>query len=137
MPRSGIWSEVKLNEIVCWVRMINFHPKVFTLNNVKRLGNLAGRVVEVNWENTKMILMKREVRVKIAFPIFTPIVVGKYILVEGTKHWIQFKFDLLPLICYKCGWLGHDQSGCNRNQVMVEEESTRRKVPLCGGWLKT
>lgn len=62
-----------------------------------------------------MITMKREVRVKIAFPIFSHIFVQKYILVDGVKQWVQFKFDLLPLFSFKFGWFDHEQRACEKS----------------------
>ncbi|KAF4347039.1 hypothetical protein G4B88_001085 [Cannabis sativa] len=106
-PSSGQWRDARLDKVSIWVKMRGFPLKALTVNNVKRLGSMAGGEVFA----------------------------GRYIPVDGGRRWVQFKFDKLPLLCFKCGYWGHDQIGC-RKELAVEVSITGSHVPKYGAWLR-
>uniref|UniRef100_A0A803PWX1 Reverse transcriptase domain-containing protein n=1 Tax=Cannabis sativa TaxID=3483 RepID=A0A803PWX1_CANSA len=134
-PTSGQWRDARLDTISCWVRMKGLPLKAITLNNIQRLGNLAGKVEDIVWNNPQQIFLNGYVRVKIGFPIQREVFVGRYIPVDGDKRWVQFKFDKLPLICFKCGFWGHDQLNCTK-EVVMEMNLQGAPVQKYGQWLK-
>ncbi|KAF4386209.1 hypothetical protein F8388_016461 [Cannabis sativa] len=134
-PTSGQWRDARLDTISCWVRMKGLPLKAITLNNIQRLGNLAGKVEDIVWNNPQQIFLNGYVRVKIGFPIQREVFVGRYIPVDGEKRWVQFKFDKLPLICFKCGFWGHDQLNCTK-EVVMEMNLQGTPVQKYGQWLK-
>ncbi|KAF4383478.1 hypothetical protein G4B88_000178 [Cannabis sativa] len=134
-PTSGQWRDARLDSVSCWVRMRGLPLKALTLNNIKQLGNMAGKVEDIVWNNPQQIFLNGYVRVKIGFSIQREVFVGRYIPVDGGKRWVQFKFDKLPLLCFKCGFWGHDQSVCTKALVM-EMNSQGTPVPKYGQWLK-
>ncbi|KAF4397904.1 hypothetical protein G4B88_019625, partial [Cannabis sativa] len=134
-PESGQWRDARLDKVSLWVKMRGFPLKALTVNNVKRLGSMAGDVEDIIWNNPQQIFLNGYVRVKIGFPIRNAIFVGRYIPVDGGKRWVQFKFEKLPLLCFKCGYWGHDQVGCDKTMVM-EVNLTGGQVPKYGIWLR-
>ncbi|KAF4357673.1 hypothetical protein F8388_007209 [Cannabis sativa] len=63
-----------------------------------------------------------------------PIMVGASLLDEGSKKvWCYFKFERLPLVCFKCDCLGHEEKSCTGTPIMNEaivEEVKRRRLGL-------
>ncbi|KAF4388079.1 hypothetical protein F8388_014762 [Cannabis sativa] len=134
-PQSGYWRDARLDKVSVWIKMRGFPLKALTVNNVKRLGSMAGDVEDIIWNNPQQIFLNGYVRVKIGFPVMDEIFVGRYIPVDGGKKWVQFKFDKLPLLCFKCGHLGHDQVGCDQSMAM-EISATGSQVPKYRVWLR-
>uniref|UniRef100_A0A803PV25 Reverse transcriptase domain-containing protein n=1 Tax=Cannabis sativa TaxID=3483 RepID=A0A803PV25_CANSA len=134
-PNSGQWRDARLDRVPLWVKMRGFPLKALTLNNVKRLGNLAGVVQDVVWNNPQQIFLNGYVRVRIGFPIMGEVFVGRFIPVDGGKRWVQLKFDKMPLICFNCGVWGHDQAICTK-PLALELNEHGDQVPKFGTWLK-
>ena len=52
--------------------------------------------------------------VKVILDVSLPLCRGRLISLEkGEKHWVSFKYDQLPNICYWCGCLDHDDKDCS------------------------
>ena len=55
----------------------------------------------------------RFIRVKVSLDISLPLCRGRLITLEnGKKHWVSFKYERLPNICYWCGRLDHNDKDC-------------------------
>ncbi|KAF4363194.1 hypothetical protein F8388_020764 [Cannabis sativa] len=134
-PRSGNWQDAKLDKVFSWVRIRGFPLKVFTLNNVKRFSSMAGEVVDIKWSSTQQVFLNNYVRVRIGFPLVHSIFVGRFIPSNGSKVWVQIKFEKLPLLYFKCGVWGHEQVDCAQEMAM-ESDVDGRLVPKYGSWLK-
>ena len=53
-------------------------------------------------------------RVRVKVDVTSPLCRGRVItLPNGSKHWIKFRYECLPSICYWCGWLDHDDRDCD------------------------
>ncbi|KAF4402324.1 hypothetical protein G4B88_003245 [Cannabis sativa] len=50
--------------------------------------------------------------------------------------WIQYKYERLPKLCFKCGLLTHDQSICFKTPTVVKDGSGNF-YPMYGIWLKS
>ncbi|KAH7860794.1 hypothetical protein Vadar_018043 [Vaccinium darrowii] len=51
----------------------------------------------------------------------------------GNKVWVDYKYERLSSMCFYCGWLGHEESGC-----IAKEEDSRAgnlKPSQYGTWL--
>ena len=55
----------------------------------------------------------RFMRVKVNLDISLPLCNGCVITLEnGNKHWVSFRYECLPNICYWCGRLDHNDKDC-------------------------
>ncbi|KAF4354333.1 hypothetical protein F8388_022995 [Cannabis sativa] len=75
------------------------------------------------------------VRMRIGFPLNASIFVGRFIPCGGKKHWIQFKFEHLPMLYFNCGIWGHEQKDCTSG-MLRETDAAGNLVPKYGSWLK-
>ncbi|KAF4371787.1 hypothetical protein F8388_023100 [Cannabis sativa] len=134
-PDTGQWRDAKLDKMYCWVRMKGMPLKAFTKKNVTRLAEMAGTLAELRWINEQKMFLNGYVRARIGFPLQQSIFVGRYVPCGGQQHWVQFKFERLPLLSFKCGVWGHEQTDCNGETIMVRGENGLN-VPKYGVWLK-
>ncbi|KAK1361721.1 hypothetical protein POM88_046195 [Heracleum sosnowskyi] len=132
---TGNWEDAIFKGVPCWVKMLGFPSNVFSENNIRRMGVLAGEILDVKWKDNNQSFLKRVGIARILYPLDKSIFVGKYIPVEGKKYWVQFKFDKLSFLCYKCGIWGHDWKTCESEWVKVESLDGK-VVNKYGMWLK-
>jgi hypothetical protein len=76
----------------------------------------------------KRIIIKIKVAINIHNPITSGIHVGNPI--DGT-NWIDFRYEKLPQVCFKCGMLGHAENVC-KNQAL----DLQTLAPL-GPWIRS
>uniref|UniRef100_A0A803QEB6 CCHC-type domain-containing protein n=1 Tax=Cannabis sativa TaxID=3483 RepID=A0A803QEB6_CANSA len=134
-PLSGNWGDARLDKVLCWVKVKGLPIKLFTKKNVTRLGEMAGEVVEIRWGDENRMFSNGYVRMRIGFPLNTSIFVGRFIPCGGKKHWIHFKFEHLPMLCFNCGIWGHEQKDC-AGGMRRETDDAGNLVPKYGSWLK-
>ena len=78
----------------------------------KEVGNRLGDVEEVEERKGKDDV-NFFLRVQVALPITKLIRRGGFIAgSDGERHWVQFKYERLPLFCHFYGMLGHDLKHC-------------------------
>ena len=76
------------------------------------MGSKLGSVVEEE-KKQKLEGQSYFMRVKVAVPLAKSIRRGAFLAdSEGTRHWVTFKYERLPLFCHYYGLLGHDLKHC-------------------------
>ena len=72
---------------------------------------------------------------EVALPITKPIRRGGFLIgSDGERHWVDYKYERLPVFCHFCGILGHDLKHCPAHY-----EESKRSTALdyqYGDWLK-
>ena len=75
----------------------------------------------------------RFMRVKVNLDISLPLCNGCVITLEnGNKHWVSFRYECLPNICYWCGQLDHDEDYAlwisSKDSLSFEEKQYSQKL---------
>ena len=74
-------------------------------------------------------------RIRVDVDITKPLMRGKMIQIEGMeKGWVHFKYERLPIYCYRCGILGHQERECQKTKkgcFTVDEDDFQ-----FGPWLR-
>lgn len=96
--------------------------------------NQLGKVLEVKKQrinDSQNFFM----RVKIAIPLDKEIRRGAFLAgSDEDKHWVNFKYEWLPIFCHYYGLLGHDLRYCAK---YFSKTTTGIEVDCgYGGWLK-
>uniref|UniRef100_A0A803QB80 Reverse transcriptase domain-containing protein n=1 Tax=Cannabis sativa TaxID=3483 RepID=A0A803QB80_CANSA len=65
-----------------------------------------------------------------------PIFSGFFLRRQKLKDlWIQYRYERLPKLCFKCGMLTHDQSICFKAPTVIKDDKGNF-YPMFGTWLK-
>lgn len=65
-----------------------------------------------------------------------PLFSGFFMKREKLKDlWLQFEYEKLPKICYKCGVISHEQKFCFKKPTVIKD-GNGAFFPLFGNWMK-
>lgn len=101
----------------------------------EQIGSQIGQVQDVGIyeypEKAKIV------KVKILFDISNPIRAGIYIgnEVDGI-NWVDFRFENLPMFCFKCGLIGHNEENCYSTSPQIQSTNAGKTNPR-GSWLRS
>ena len=51
-------------------------------------------------------------RIRVTIDIQKPLERGKSLNIAGKAHWVSFKYKNLPVFCFNCGRIAHEENGC-------------------------
>ncbi|KAK7858174.1 uncharacterized protein CFP56_013819 [Quercus suber] len=75
------------------------------------------------------------IRVRVNIDISQPLCLGRMVNMGGSKpDWISFQYDRLPIFCYWCGLLNHDEKDCSL--WLRSKRSLRKEEQQYGGWMR-
>jgi hypothetical protein len=94
------------------------------------VGSLMGTVEAAEFYEYpgKKVIIKIKVHINVHKPLPSGIHIGNP---KGGNCWIDFRYEKLPLICFKCGLVGHGENLC-RNPPM----NLGSLAPL-GPWIRS
>ena len=103
---------VKFTHSLFWIRIHNL-PILSMVREVgEDVGNHIGRLVEVDVPDNG-IAWGRYLRIRVEIDITKPLLRGKILEDDsGKPYWVDFRYEHLPIFCYRCGLLGHSGSDC-------------------------
>ena len=117
-----------------WIQIRNLPLSRMNKVNATDIGNTIGRVVQVD-ASPSGECRGRCIRVQILIDIEQPLCRGRYVDLGGSDpHWISFQYERLPIFCYWCGHLNHDERDC---KIWIDSgESLQKSDQQYGPWLK-
>jgi hypothetical protein len=128
--RNSDPSLLDFDHAAVWVQLWGLPPHCKTKQMGRSIGELLGRVEEsefYEYPRKKMII-----KIKVALDVHQPITPGILIGNENDgTHWIDFRYENLPQICFNCGLLGHEEKLCHNQKLEVEDSA-----PL-GPWIRS
>ena len=90
--------------------------------------------MEVQFESTQRAHWRNYIRFKAIINMENALCPGRFAPKPRKQAWVQFKYERLPIFCYKCGFIGHEQSHCEILQEMISD-IYGLSVPLFGPWM--
>ncbi|RHN54608.1 putative transcription factor interactor and regulator CCHC(Zn) family [Medicago truncatula] len=126
-------KDLNFSLVPLWIQLwgLPIHCKTATIG--KSIGEQPGEVMDS--AVYELADKAKFVNIKILFNISDPIRAGLFIgnKVDGV-NWIDFRFENLPMFCFKCGLIDHIEDNCINTQ---EEEDTIEveTVNPRGAWL--
>ena len=136
--QDAVLEDIKLSLIPFWVQAHGLPPSFDTEHCAKEMAPLIGKFLQYH-DNTlrrNAFRGRSYVRLRVEVDTAVPITAGFFLEREGkSKLWVQFRYERLSQICFKCGIIGHDHQGCPEEfQVMLGSPPFPR-VPMYGPWL--
>ena len=112
-----------------WVQIWGLPFELMSDEVGRKLGNNIGRFIEVD-RRARHSNQAKFMRIRVDLQLDKPLRRGgKIASVEGEKFWVNFKYERLPIFCFQCGRLGHDEKHC-------KELSNQQNPRQYGEWLR-
>ena len=125
---------VKFDSIPMWVQIWDAPFDMISPKVAAEVGRRLGVVAEVE-KRQKAEAQCLFMRVRVAIPISKPIRRGSFVAgSDGTRHWVNFKYERLALFCHFCGTMGHDLRHCA--SYYVASKNSGEVECQYGDWMK-
>nr|POE51275.1 uncharacterized protein CFP56_65281 [Quercus suber] len=95
-----------------WIRIFNIPTESMNKAVGTRIGNEMGDLFMVDAPKSGLA-RGPFLRITVNVDITKPLMCGKMIQIEDLEpSWVVFKYERLPIFCYRCGILGHQDTEC-------------------------
>ncbi|XP_065620823.1 uncharacterized protein LOC136063823 [Quercus suber] len=126
-------KESELTKVPFWVQVfdipLRFRNKVIAEQICDPVGDILKHNETEEWDGGSFI------RVRALIDISHPLCRGRLITLEdGKDHWVSFKYERLPNLCYWCGCLTQNDKDC---ETWIESEGNLNSMnQQFGAWLR-
>ncbi|KAF4392058.1 hypothetical protein F8388_004387 [Cannabis sativa] len=128
-------SEVRFDKTPLWVNVESIPPFYWNRSNLKQLASKASPVHELPMGIEDVVGLST-LRFRATIDLNKPIFSGFFLRRQKLKDlWIQYRYERLPKLCFKCGMLTHDQSICFKAPTVIKDDKGNF-YPMFGTWLK-
>jgi hypothetical protein len=114
--REVDYQHMDFDHVPVWIQLWRLPPHCKTKQMGTNIGALLGQVEASEFYEYpgKKVIIKIKVAININKPILSGIHVGNP---TDDTNWIDYRYEKLPQICFKCGMIGHGDNLC-RNQAL-------------------
>jgi hypothetical protein len=123
-------KNIDFNHAPVWIQMWGLPAHCKTREMGESLGSMMGTVetAELYEYPGKKVIVKVKVAINVYQPIQTGIIIGNH--KDGT-HWIDYRYENLPQVCFNCGLLGHEEKLCSNEAFVMEGHAS------LGPWIRS
>ena len=127
-------QDISFDMVSFWVQLHDIPARRMTKETGERIGRTLGEIEEVDIPETANLLGKY-IRVRVKVDTTQPLCRGRLVKFGGpTPVWVSCKYERLPIFCYWCGKLNHDEKDCgiwlrSRGTVQAHDQQY-------GAWLR-
>jgi len=97
---SPIWLQILNMPLGCMNREVGF-----------QIGSTMGKVEEVAMVEDN-VGWGHYLRIRVAINLFQLLECGRTLFLTGNSCWVLFKYEKLPVFCFRCGRIIHSPKGC-------------------------
>lgn len=127
-------SKLPFDRVSFWVQIHGLPTLSQTKEVGIRIGESLGRVEKVDVEE-KGFCRGGYLRILVSLDITLPLCRGRMVRMGGTeKLWVDFRYERLPIFCYWCGKVDHDERDCLL--WIRSKETIRTEDKQFGPWLR-
>lgn len=122
-------ANIKFTHSPFWVQIWGLPFELMSEEVGRELGNSIGRFIEMD-RQARQTDQAKFMRIRVDLQLDKPLRRGgKVASVEGEKCWVSFRYERLPVFCFQCGKLGHDEKHC----LDLPDQQNPRQY---GDWLR-
>jgi hypothetical protein len=104
-------SQLVFNHSPFWIQAHDMPLICMNKNVGTKIGNSMGELLEVDVAGDGMG-WGSYLRLRVNIDITKPLERGRALNLNGKTSWVEFKYEKLPLFCFRCGRLVHGPRGC-------------------------
>lgn len=133
--RKTLPKELDFTNVPLWIQLWGLPMHCRSAEMGKAIGDQVGVVQDS--AAYEMPDKANFVKIKVLFNINNPIRAGMYIgnKVDGI-NWIDFRYENLPMFCFYCGLVGHNEENCSQKRE-EDPDNTREGTNPRGAWLRS
>nr|POE48964.1 uncharacterized protein CFP56_49428 [Quercus suber] len=123
-----ILSHLQLNYISVWVQLHGLPLEYPEL--AEEMGQMMGILERVDWEDRvprNIRFMRIKVRIDPRLPVFSGFMLR---LDDGSRVWIQCRYERIHKLCTRCGLIGHTRGQCTHNMDDIEIMLYRQRLRI-------
>ncbi|KAF4371485.1 hypothetical protein F8388_002013 [Cannabis sativa] len=126
-------AEVRFDKTPIWVKVESIPPFYWNLSNLKEIASNVHELPPGIEDAVGLSTLRFRATIDLNKPIFS----GFFLRRQKLKDlWIQYKYEKLSKLCFKCGLLTHDQSMCFKSPTVVKDDKGNY-YPMFRIWLKS
>ncbi|XP_027166132.1 uncharacterized protein LOC113766106 [Coffea eugenioides] len=125
-------TKVKLDVCSFWVRAYNVPLGWMNAKTAEFIGDTLGEY-EGFEGNSDQLAWGKFLRIRVKLHVDKPLKRQMKLYIEGEVCRIQFRYERLPLYCYSCGRLGHNERDCD---LKLNSDNLGTGEPQYPAWLK-
>ena len=128
-------SKLKFDKVSFWVQIHGLPTMSQTKEVGLRISESLGMVEKVDVEETGFC-WGSYLRIRVSMDIALPLCRGRMVRMGRPKKiWVEFKYERLPIFCYWCGKVDHDERECML--WIRSKETLRTEDKQFGPWMRT
>lgn len=127
------WKDECFNVSPFWIQVWHIPPHLMYVETGRRIGGLISDVRDVMLMDTGG-KEGRHMKIQVDIDITKPLQRGTMLKYKMKERWVDFKYEQLPIFCFYCGQIGHNEKLCAKRK----EDAALNKVKCdqYGHWLR-
>jgi hypothetical protein len=126
-------SQMEFSCSPIWVQIHNMPLGCMNRAMGAQIGQTIGEVEDVAVAEDD-VGWGRYLRVRVVINLFQPLERGRTLSISGSSCWVTFKYEKLPIFCFRCGCIIHGPKGCL--EVSVRKPNHGEGSEGWGQWLR-
>ena len=127
-------QDIKFDRAPFWIQIHGLPTMCQTKTVGMSIGSTLGEVEKMD-ANGKGFCLGSFLHIRVQMDITKPLCHGRKVrLGEYGMKWVDFKYERLPIFCYLCEMIDHDERDCL--QGFRSKETPRPKEKQFGSWLR-
>jgi hypothetical protein len=126
-------SQIDFNYSPFWVQIHDMPLLCMTKGIGSKIGESMGRFLDIDLAGDGAG-WGRCLRIRVEIDLSKPLERGRALNLKGNSHWVMFKYEKLPMLCFDCGRIIHGVKGCPVSRSSRLNSTTG--VKEWGVWLR-
>ncbi|KAK2426963.1 zinc ion binding / nucleic acid binding protein [Trifolium repens] len=125
-------NNLDFHHVPAWIQIWGLPIHCKTVNMGKYIGSQLGKVEDAAIYDYPQ--KSRIVKIRVCINSAEPIKAGMYI--GNTRdgiNWVDFRYENLPMFCFNCGLVGHNEDKCDYPTQIIPEGGMNNRGP----WLRS
>lgn len=120
-------SKVSFDRLSFWIQIHGISTMYQTKEVGYSIGATIGSVDKVDVDERGFCLGNC-MRIRVMIDTSAPLCRGRKVRLGGLSHiWVDFKYDRMPIFCYLCNMVTHDENDCLVGLRQVERMNVKDK----------